>query len=125
MPEVHKEAIYSQKFFENILGSMLDILIVINPDATIRFVNRATMETLGYDPEDIEGMPADKLFDGREMSAADLVKDLMTYGEVRGKELWMMGGSGKRVPVVLNGAVIRDDDHRIDGMVWVARDMRG
>jgi hypothetical protein len=27
MPEVHKEAIYSQKFFENILGSMLDILI--------------------------------------------------------------------------------------------------
>lgn len=123
--EFHKKAINSQKFFENILGSMLDILIVINSDATIRFVNRATMETLGYDPEDIEGMPADKLFDGREMSSADFVRDLMTHGEVRGKELWMMGASGKRVPVVLNGAVIRDDDNRIDGMVWVARDMRG
>jgi len=125
MPEVHKEAIYSQKFFENILGSMLDILIVINPDATIRFVNRATIETLGYDLEDIEGMPADKLFDETEMNFSDFVSGLITQGEVRGKELWMMGGSGKRVPVVLNGAVIRDDDNRIDGMVWVARDMRG
>src|SRR3989304_5859737 len=70
-------------------------------------------------------MPADKLFDETEMNFSDFVSGLITQGEVRGKELWMMGGSGKRVPVVLNGAVIRDDDNRIDGMVWVARDMRG
>ena len=107
MPEVHKEAIYSQKFFENILGSMLDILIVINPDATIRFVNRATIETLGYDLEDIEGMPADKLFDETEMNFSDFVNGLMTQGEVRGKELCMMASSGKKVPVVLNGAIIK------------------
>lgn len=125
MPGIHKEAIYNQRFFENILGNMLDILVVINPDVTIKFVNQAAIDTLGYDLDDIEEMPAVRLFDESEISFSDFVSGLIAEGEVKGKELWMMSGSGKKIPVVLNGAVIRDDNSKISGMVLIARDMRG
>lgn len=124
MSQIDKEILYNQKFFENILGSMSDLLIVINPDATIRFVNQVTLEVLGYNLEDLEGVSAGELFDNQDLQFFGLVRGLIAGGRVRNKGIYLVSKEGEKIPVVLNGSVIRNDEHKIDGMVWVARDMR-
>jgi len=38
----------SYRYLKSILESMLDVVIVTKPDGTIRTVNRAALELLGY-----------------------------------------------------------------------------
>jgi PAS domain S-box-containing protein len=103
---------------------MLDLLVVIDPDATIRFANNTALDILGYTLKDIEGISAGRLFDDKELQFFGLVKRLISEGWVRNKGLYMLSKDGSRIPVVLNGSVIRNDDNKIEGMVLVARDMR-
>ncbi len=126
MPQTSKGIIYNQKFFENILRSMADLLIVIDPDAIIRFANQAVTDVLGYsvEDEDIDDIPIGRLFDDKELQFFGLIKRLIAEGRVRNTGLHMLDKDGEKIPVMLNGTVIRGDDNRIEGMVWVARDMR-
>lgn len=124
MSQTNKEIIYKQSFFESILRNMADLLLVIDTEATIRFANQAVMDVLGYSMEEIEDVPAGRLFDDRELQFFRLVKRLVTEGRIRNIGLYMLNKDGGKVPVVLNGTVIRGDDNRIEGVVWVARDMR-
>ena len=76
MPVTNKEIIYRPDFFENILRHMVDILIVVNPDATVRFINQTAIDALQYSIEDIDGMPVGKLFDDGELHLFTLIKNL-------------------------------------------------
>jgi len=122
--KIDKRLFVNQRFFENILNSMVDLLIVINPDATVQYVNRVTLDVLGYSMEEVEGIPAGRLFDDRDLCFFDLLRELISRGEVKGKGLYMVSREGERIPVVLNGSLIKGEDRRVDGMIWVARDMR-
>ena len=48
----------------------------------------------------------------------------MTDGELRNKGMNLMSKDGSRIPVVLNGSLIRNEDNKIDAVVLIARDMR-
>lgn len=118
------DVIYTPRFFENVLRNMVDLLIVTNPDATVRFANQVVLDVLGYDLDEIRGIPAGRLFDDSEMKFFGLVKEIVSNGRIRNSGLYMVSKNGERIPVVLNGNVERDADNRIEGMVWVARDMK-
>ena len=124
MPVTNKEIIYRPDFFENILRHMVDILIVVNPDATVRFINQTAIDALQYSIEDVDGMPVGKLFDDGELHLFTLINKLVTDGELRNKGMNLMSKDGSRIPVVLNGSLIRNEDNKIDAVVLIARDMR-
>ena len=124
MPVTNREIIYRPDFFENILRHMVDILIVANPDATVRFINQTAIDALQYSIEDVDGMPVGKLFDDGELHLFTLIKKLVTDGELRNKGMNLMSKDGSRIPVVLNGSLIRNEDNKIDAVVLIARDMR-
>lgn len=124
MPVTNREIIYRPDFFENILRQMVDILIVANPDATVRFINQTAIDALQYSIEDVDGMPVGKLFDDGELHLFTLIKKLVTDGELRNKGMNLMSKDGSRIPVVLNGSLIRNEDNKIDAVVLIARDMR-
>ncbi len=124
MPVTNREIIYRPDFFENILRHMVDILIVANPDATVRFINQTAIDALQYSIEDVDGMPVGKLFDDVELHLFTLIKKLVTDGELRNKGMNLMSKDGLRIPVVLNGSLIRNEDNKIDAVVLIARDMR-
>ena len=111
-------------FSENILRNMLDILIVVNPDATVKFANSVALDVLGYDIDEIEGMPVGRLFDDSELHFFGMVKKLVSEGVLRNKGIYILSRDGEKIPVVLNGSLIRDGDNNISGMALVARDMR-
>ena len=107
-----------------ILESMLDVVIVANPDGAIRTANRAALELLGYAKEEIIGQPVDTIFEKEEFFRGTGVARLVRKGAVRDVELLLRTKSGESVPVVFNGAVIRDNAGRLSAILGVARDMR-
>ena len=114
-----------------ILGSMLDMVVVANPDGTIRTLNRATLELLGYSEEEIIGRPVGIIFEEEEEEEEEEeffrgtgLARLIREGAVRDVELTLRAKSGERVPVVFNGSVIKDGDGHLRAVVGVARDMR-
>ncbi|MEK6583809.1 MAG: ATP-binding protein, partial [Nitrospirota bacterium] len=77
-----------------------------------------------YSIEDVDGMPVGKLFDDGELHLFTLIKKLVTDGELRSKGMNLVSKDGARIPVVLNGSLIRNEDNKIDAVVLIARDMR-
>jgi len=52
----------SRDYIENILASMTDALIVVGPGAIIQSVNKATCDLLGYNKDELIGMPIGNIF---------------------------------------------------------------
>lgn len=124
MLQTDSDVIYTPKFFENVLRNMVDLLIITNPDATIRYANQVVLDVLGYEVNDVVGMPAGRLFDDSEMRFFGLVKNILSSGMIRNSGLYMVCKNGEKFPVALNGTVERNSDNKIEAMVWVARDMK-
>ncbi|HEX9439903.1 MAG TPA: PAS domain-containing protein, partial [Roseiflexaceae bacterium] len=59
--ELHASTV-SKAYVDNIIESMIDPLIVVEPDATIRIVNRAALALAGYRMEELVGQPLSILF---------------------------------------------------------------
>ena len=115
----------SYRFLKSILDSMLDVVIVTNPDGTIRTVNHAALELLGYSEKELLGQPVGTIFEEEKtfFKGTGLAK-LVREGVARNVELVLLSKSGERIPVVFNGSVIREEDGRLAAVVGVARDIR-
>lgn len=124
MLQTNRDILYQQNFFENILRNMVDLLIVIDSDAIVRFVNQTVLDVLGYGMDEIEGIHVGRLFDDKDLNFFGLIKKLVSEGRVRNTGLYMLKKDEEKIPVVLNGTAIRGEDNRIGGIVLVARDMR-
>ena len=47
----------AKDYTDNVIKSMADALVVVNQDATIRAVNQATLDLLGYEENELIGKP--------------------------------------------------------------------
>ena len=99
-------------YVDNIIRSMAEALIVVDPAGTIRTTNRATLALLGYREEELVGKPAHLILDG--VARAETCVGVITA--FRAKD-------GRRTPVRLSAAAMLGQDGDIHGQVWVAQDM--
>ena len=100
----------AKNYTENIIKSMFDTLIVINPDGKIRSINEATAVLLGYEEEELIGKPFGTIV--AEEEEEGIFKDghlekLIGEGSVRDYELSYKAKDGRVVPVLLSGALMR------------------
>src|SRR3989338_3674877 len=56
----------AKEFTDNIIRSMIDTLIVVDPQGTISVVNQATEKLLGYESKELIGRPVDMFLAGKE-----------------------------------------------------------
>ncbi|HCJ65902.1 MAG TPA: hypothetical protein DHV62_00895 [Elusimicrobia bacterium] len=101
---------------------MIDSLIVINPDATIRTINRATVELLGYEEKELIGKLVGIIF-AEEFKDTKLRK-LIQQGVIRNYEMKYRTKEGESIPVSFSGSVMRDKGGSLVGIVGIAVDMR-
>jgi PAS domain S-box-containing protein len=113
----------SKTYVDNIIESMLDTLIVVNPDNTIRTANRAALDLLGYDESALIGKPVSEVLI-EEKPERSTINSLMSTGSIGNLEKTYLTRNGGRIPVQLSGAVMRRDNSSIEGIVCVARDIR-
>jgi PAS domain S-box-containing protein len=114
----------SKDYFNNIIESINDALVVVGPDGKIRSVNWKTGEILGYEEKDLVGMEmhglvpqGERIFD---------FPDFLTQvkgSNVGNREVDFLTKSGKRVPMLLSAAVLRNKEGESEEAVCIARDI--
>ena len=126
-----QESTVSKEYVENIINSMIDTLIVLNPEGKIQKVNQATCDLLGYKAEELIGQPFRQIF---KLSAEkDEKKDdekqrteiehLIQGGSIREIERAYIAKDESIIPVLFSGSAIRDRNGQVQGVVCVALDI--
>ena len=120
-----KELEKVKDYTDNIIKSMIDTLIVVDPDAKIKTINKATSDLLGYKEEELIGKPVATIFAEEDTPFKwTRMKKLIEEGSIRDYDMTYKTKSGEKIPVSFSGSVMRDKDDELVGIVGIARDMR-
>lgn len=115
----------AKDYTDNIIESIVDTLLVINPDATIKTVNRETCELLGYGEDELLGKPVATISEEEDTPFKGTgMKKLIEKSSIRDYDMTYKAKSGEKIPVSFSGSVMRDKERELVGIVGIARDMR-
>ena len=116
----------AKDYTDNVIKSMADTLIVVNHDATIKSVNQAVLDLLGYEENELIGKPIRTILEEEEVSlfkGSGLDDDLIKKGFVQNVEKIYLSKEGRRIPMLFSGSIMRDNNSKIQGIIYVARDV--
>lgn len=122
LAEAHHQTTTAKSYLDNIIRSMTDALLVMNPNMTIRSVNPATVALLGFEEKDLVGQPPNVIL-GDETLQGTIMEELVKSGSVRDVELTFVTKDQKTIPVSFSGSVLQDDQGRLQGIVCLAQDI--
>jgi PAS domain S-box-containing protein len=114
----------SKDYFDNIIKSMNDTLLVVGPDSKIRSVNKATCALLEYEEEDLIGQDMNLIVPEDEKMCGDaLFKRLSQKSAIVNEETDYITKSRKRIPMLFSAAIMKDKEGKGEGAVCIARDV--
>lgn len=121
----HQQLLEAKEYTDNIIKSMLDMLVVVDAQGIIRRVNPATTRTLGYDEDELLGHTVDRIFvpQGNASPRAAITKKMLKEGKLVDWEMDFRAKSGKNIPVLLSGSLMVDRDGNLEGIVGIAKDI--
>ena len=105
----------SKDFFNDILDSIQDQVIVTDAAGVIVLVNPAVVALLGWTAPELIGRPGAALLDGPEASFVRPSRNIPTR---------LLGKSGDKPAVLFSSSPIRTEDGRITGHIGAIRDVR-
>src|SRR5665647_2118760 len=107
---------------ENIISSMDELLILLNQEGNILNVNKATLDTLQYDRDELEGKSVTLLFEDEYLkkSALKIITDEVV---IKNKDGFLLTKTGKNVPIIYSSSPIKNEDQIVIGTVFIARDI--
>jgi len=133
-------------YTDNIIKSMLDALIVIDPAGKIKTINQTTSDLLGYTEKQLIGKPVATILGQRKnIFKGRRLKKLIQEGSIQNYEMIYKTKSEEKIPVSFSGSVMRQVNcpqrgkptrdcpafkkkgvhcEKIIGIVGIARDMR-
>ncbi len=123
-----RQTTVSKNYVDNIIQSMSNLLIVLNPDGTIRTMNSSALDVLGYTEDEVIGRRYNDVIlvegntgldDASNMSATLLMQN-HTYRDV---DQTYKSKSGRHIPVTVSSAVMYDENNLLQGVVCVAQDV--
>jgi len=117
------ELIVAKDYTDKIVRSMIDTLIVVDPERKIKTINKATSELLGYKEKELIGKPVATIFEEEERVSKGIAK-VLKEGVVTNYDMVFLAKSGERIPVGFNAVTMKGENGEITAMVGVARDMR-
>lgn len=109
-----QETTFSKSYVDNILQSMSSLLFVLNPDGTIRTVNRSARKALGFNETELIG----KAFS--EVAVGDMGDLTITQRHVDQR---FRTSDGRLIPVRMSTAIMRNEYRAVVGIVCVAQDV--
>ncbi|CAN2044862.1 two-component system, NtrC family, sensor kinase [Candidatus Magnetomoraceae bacterium gMMP-13] len=127
MTEDLKKSTVSRNYFDNIIKSMIEALIVITPEGNIQSVNEATLNLLEYNENEIIGQAIGILFTEKEEEKNfkdTKLQELIKKDSVQNLHLFYYTKYNEKIPVSISGSVMRNKEGELIGIVCVARDMR-
>lgn len=122
----------NRKSLEPIINHLPDTFVIIDRRGMVTSVNKACCELLGYSESEIIGQSASLFFVDsnaseeiqNEIYLGKILDRLVIKGYVNNQEVIFLTKSKKKIPVMFNGVVLRDDNNIITGVLGLARDIR-
>jgi PAS domain S-box-containing protein len=104
-----------QRFGREILSLLPNGVVVVRLDGHVRMANTAVGHLVGCPPEGLLGRPVGSLIEGDDEPLPD---------EAVESERQLVAGDGRRIPVSVSRAALRDADGAAIGYVLMVRDLR-
>lgn len=123
MTEQLLQTTVSKNYVDNVIRSMTDLLIVFNPDRTVRSVNHTAIQLLGYEEHELLGQHATRLFQPENNPlTGDHYNEIVRHGSIHQIAATYLANDGRPVPVFLSAAIMRNEDGGVEGIACVARE---
>ncbi len=119
-----QEALLREKqFIDRVIRRMMNSVVVADFDGRITLINPSTLELLGYRESELLGCPLTELFHQTQSPFASVSWDaFLRQGVLRNAEAAYRSKSGKTIPVLFSGVVLRDSE-AAQAIVCVAQDI--
>ena len=124
MTEDLRETTISKDYFDNVIGSMNDTLVVVDPDTRIKSVNKATCKLLGYKEDELIGRDISLIVHREETDPGGTgFKKLLGEETIVNQEVDYVTKTGKQIPMLFSAAMLENKAGGIKGTVGIARDI--
>lgn len=123
MTEDLRRTTVSKDYFDSIIKSMNDTLIVIDRDVKMRSVNQATCTLLEYEEDELIGKDMSFIVQQTDIIDSTGYQALMSESPIANKEIDYVTRRGKRIPMLFSAAVLKNKEGKAEGMVCIARDI--
>jgi PAS domain S-box-containing protein len=120
-----QKTMVSKDYVDNIIESMVDALIVVDPNGKILTVNKAICELSGHQEKELLGNSIETIFPETEeiYFKEKILEKLAKEDELRNYETYLQTKDGKKISLLFNGSVVKDKDGRMIRIVCTARDI--
>lgn len=110
-------------YLKKIKDSLVDTIIVINHDGTIKTVNRATLDTFAYTEDELLGRHIRMLFEDESFNET-IIDHLIKRNSSTKVEVKCLTKKGRKIPVIFSSSIMHDVDGTILGVVCLALDIK-
>ncbi len=117
------EVAAAQRFTENIVQSMFDVLIVTDPDLRIVNVNQAACALLEYSELELIGRQIEEVFKEESITIAPPVRQLLKSNSMRDNEMTYRTARGRFVSALVSASTMRDTSGRPQAIITVGKDI--
>ena len=113
----------SRDYVDNIINSMMDMLIVASTDRRILRVNAAVCRILGYKEAELVGQPIEVVIEPGMSDSSSIIDETLARGSVGNTERVYRTRLGKGIPVLFSASVMQNSRKDAVGIVCVAQDI--
>lgn len=115
----------SKDYVDNIVDSMNEAMVVIDPSRRIESLNAATQNLLGFSEDELKGSSIDALFAEADRHPFAATKwERFLARPISNQEAEFRSKDGHQIPVSISSAPIIDSHGKPRSLVIIARDMR-
>ena len=105
---------------ENIISTMADALILADQNGKIVTINKAAMELLGFDKNELEGESINTIFLSSDQNK-DTFENLIQQQFVRNHDVVLTSKTNKEIPVDFSSSLLFGEENTLAGIVCIAR----
>jgi two-component system, sensor histidine kinase len=119
-----KSSTVSRDFMQSIYQGVVDMLLILNTDFTIRNVNPSLEEALGYSEGELQGQPFSRLVHrDHTPELLYLVELCKQQGKCLNKEFQFVSKERHNIPVSCSFSHLRNNKQEVDGILIIAKDI--
>lgn len=122
LEQSRSELAVAKSYAENIMDSMVDFVVVVDMDLTIRRVNPATLKLNGYREDELIGKSVNMLMADRPYNEKG-VNLLRRKGYIHNLTKLNRRKDGSVVPISMSMCIIKDENGEEAGIVCVGKDI--
>ncbi|MDX1345086.1 MAG: response regulator [Sedimenticolaceae bacterium] len=117
-------------YLENIINSMGEALLILDPDGQITSANPTAYRMLGYPEGELDGMSIGDVFEEETDQQADAfmgtwLEALIRSGALPSIEARFITSDGTRVPILFSRTAIADESGKLLNIICIAKNMSG